>query len=152
MDSDNVSLPVLNIDKNLGDGWNLDDNPVTNDGFIAAVSTDAEYAAATQNGLYPAEDNAFDRGVVFGVEGQQLAFSEVLGIRSPEISAGDHQATPYDDQLGLRDFLFVELQEHAADASGRSRRHRQRQRQPCGGSHVTIALILADPRSHCLRR
>lgn len=101
MDTDDV-VTKFEYDKNLGSGWNLDDDPFTDDGF-------AVVASATAGGLYP-EDNDLERGVVYGVEAQQLAFSEVLGVRSPEIAAGNHPATPYDDQSGLRDFLYVELE------------------------------------------
>ncbi len=99
MDSDNV-ITKFEYDKNLGDGWNLDDDPYV-----------AEYpplATATGNGLYPEDSD--ERGVVYGVEAQQLAFSEVQAIRSPAISGMDHPATPYDDTTIDRDFLFVELQ------------------------------------------
>lgn len=103
MDTDNV-MTKFEYDKNLGDGWNLDDNPYTSSDDTATATT----AEATGNGMYPLDSDA--RGVVFGVETQQLAFSEVLAVRSPEISAGDHEATPFDDTTGDRDFLFVELQ------------------------------------------
>lgn len=101
MDNDDV-ITKFEYDKNLGTGWDLDDDPFTDDGFAAV-------AGATADGLYP-EDHDLERGVVYGVEAQQLAFSEVLGVRSPEIAAADHPATPYDDQTGLRDFLYVELE------------------------------------------
>ncbi len=101
MDTDDV-ITKFEYDKNFGDGWNLDDDPFTDDGF--AASTDP---LVTAKGLYPHDSDL--RGVVFGVEAQQLAFSEVLGIRSPMI-AGGHDATPYDDAALDRDFMFVELQ------------------------------------------
>jgi hypothetical protein len=101
MDTDDV-ITKFEYDKNLGDGWDLDDDPFTDDGL--APSTDA---LITANGLYPQDSDT--RGVVYGVEAQQLAFSEVLGIRSPLI-AGGHGATPYDDATMDRDFMFVELQ------------------------------------------
>ena len=107
MDADNV-VTRFEYDKNLGDGWNLDDDSITDDGFVALGPGDAGYAAATANGMYA--DDSLERGVVYGVEAQQLAFSEVHGIRSPEITADDHEATPYDDQTGIRDFCSIELQ------------------------------------------
>ena len=101
MDADDV-ITKFEYDKNFGDGWNLDDDAFTDDGL--APSTDP---LVTANGLSPQDSET--RGVVYGVEAQQLAFSEVLGVRSPLISA-DHQATPYDDTAMDRDFVFVELQ------------------------------------------
>ncbi|MDG1894263.1 MAG: hypothetical protein P8J37_05070 [Fuerstiella sp.] len=109
LDTDNV-ITKFEYDKNLGDdvalgaGWNLDDNPYQ-DESTAGQGT----VQQTADGLYP-EDNA-ERGVVYGVEAQQLAFSEVLGIRSPEITGGmqEHEATPYVDSVN-RDFMYVELQ------------------------------------------
>ncbi|MBL8815813.1 MAG: hypothetical protein JNL58_07260 [Planctomyces sp.] len=107
MDTDNV-VTKFEYDKNLGDGWNLDDDAFSNDGFVPLSNGDAGYSAATGDGLYPEDSN--ERGVVFGVEAQELAFSEVQGIRSPEIGAGDHESTPFDDQAFARDFMYVELQ------------------------------------------
>lgn len=139
MDTDNV-VTKFEYDKNLGNGWNLDDDPYTED-FAPAVdqrtlaTSDAGYDEAlgltayqnvTGDGLYPEDSGyidandddgdgdttemlGYERGVVYGVEAQQLALSEVLGIRSPQLSM-DHPATPYDDSTAERDFVFVELQ------------------------------------------
>ncbi len=107
MDTDNV-ITRFEYDKNLGNGWDLDDDLSTNDGFVPLTNGDPNYDAATGRGLYPEDGN--ERGVVYGVEAQELAFSEVQGIRSPEISAGDHESTPYDDSDFARDFIHVELQ------------------------------------------
>lgn len=110
MDTDNI-ITKFEYDKNLGPnpagttgGWELDDNPYTSsDDVDTAVG-----ANATENMLYPDDTNG--RGVVYGVEAQQLALSEVIAIRSEAImSAGDSPATPYTDDRD-RDFLFVELQ------------------------------------------
>jgi hypothetical protein len=103
MDTDDV-ITKFEYDKNLGNGWDLDDDAFTDDGFTPVSPADP---AITADGLYPEDTN--ERGVVLGVEAQQLAFSEVLGIRSPAITGG-HVATPYDDDSTNRDFMFVELQ------------------------------------------
>ena len=110
MDTDNI-VTKFEYDKNLGPnpagttgGWELDDNPYTSsDDVDTAVG-----ANATENMLYREDTNG--RGVVYGVEAQQLALSEVLAIRSEAVTpGGDSLATPYTDDQA-RDFLFVELQ------------------------------------------
>ncbi len=95
MDHDNV-ITKFEYDRNLGNGWNLGDNP-----------------------FETADDNitAADRGTVYGVETQELTFSEVLGIisrRVPGATAGtyqDHVATQVDDSQGTADrfYTFAEL-------------------------------------------
>ncbi len=117
MDTDNV-ITKFEYDKDLSDGWNLDDDPYTNSDDLAGIllPTDPDYAAVTRHGMYP--DDSTARGVVYGVEAQQLAFSEVLAVRSAKL-ADDHEATSFDDTNGdptnslptlQNDFLFVELQ------------------------------------------
>ena len=106
MDTDNV-VTMFEYDKNLGNGWNLDDNASTYDGFVPPVPPDPE----SDGGMYPFDVG--DRGVVFGVEAQQLAFSEVLAVHSPQFidpSAMDDPATEHDDTSGDHYFLHVELQ------------------------------------------
>lgn len=122
MDSDNV-ITRFEFDKDLGDGWNMDDDPYTatavdatnqwnEDGTLNLSGTPDP--ADTTNGLYI--EDGHERGVVYGVEAQQLAISEVLGIRSAELAMGDHpDATLFDDADDAdptrhNDFLFVELQ------------------------------------------
>lgn len=101
MDTDDV-ITKFEYDKDLTNGWQLDDDAYSNE------STGASTVTSAQNyGLYP--DDTADRGVVYGVEAQQLAFSEVLGITSNEVGAGDHAATIHDDSIGPRHHLFIEL-------------------------------------------
>ncbi len=109
MDNDNV-ITKFEYDKNLGNGWNLDDDAYSEE--VTPSSDDG----VTGKGMYP-EDGfgtvgtvIVDRGVVFGVEAQELAFSEVLALVSPEIAAMDHDATLQDDTAGDRHHLFIELQ------------------------------------------
>lgn len=83
MDSDPV-ITKFEYDKNFGNGWNMDDNP------YAAIAVDASLGysedaavvnpAVTDKGLYP--EDGLERGVVYGVEAQELAFSEVLAVTS----------------------------------------------------------------------
>lgn len=113
LDTDNV-ITRFEYDKNLGDGWNLDDDPWTdNDTATSAASTvPPSPDDVTKNGMYP-EDSG-DRGVVYGVEAQQLAISEILAVRSPAFPGT--LATPQDPRtLHANDtdptyFLHVELQ------------------------------------------
>lgn len=109
MDKDSV-VTKFEYDKNFGDGWNLDDDPYTDDGFPALTNADADFYAATNNGMYPEDSN--DRGVVYGVEAQTLAFSEVLGMDSRQFSGGDPDdpATRHNDTSDTRRFLHVELE------------------------------------------
>ncbi len=109
MDTDNV-VTRFEFDKDLGNGWGLDDRPWTATDVAAVEPTSAD---VTDNGLYPADTG--NRGVVFGVEAQQLAFSEVLAVHSPDFSLSvpvlaDDDATVYNDTDGDRHFLHVELQ------------------------------------------
>jgi hypothetical protein len=128
MDTDNV-VTKFEYDKNLGTnstdtndplgGWGLDDDPYTFAGpsDIAVLSsnsvpTGVGLPGLTNFGMYP--DDQGDRGVVYGVEAQQLAISEVLAFRSRKLAI-NHPATPYDDRRpgdpeAENDFLFVELQ------------------------------------------
>ena len=107
MDSDNV-VTKFEYDKDLANGWNLDDDAFTFSAASDPASTDATSATnVTKDGMYP--DDAANRGVVYGVEAQPLTFSEVLAVRSRTLP-GDHQATQFDDSHIDNDFLFIELQ------------------------------------------
>jgi hypothetical protein len=95
LDRDNV-ITKFEYDRNLGNGWNLGDNP---------------YETADDTITDPAE-----RGVVYGVETQQLTFSEILGLISRRVPNGagtykDHIATEVDDSQGASDrfYTFIEL-------------------------------------------
>jgi hypothetical protein len=88
------TITMFEYDMDLSDGWNLDDNPISND--IANTST--------------------DRGVVYGVEAQQLAFNEALVIASMRVPQYmvpgkfiNHPATYLDDQFNDRTFTYLEL-------------------------------------------
>jgi len=113
MDSDNV-VTKFEYDKNLGPdssgttgGWNLDDDPCTME-TVPALESDPNFTAITDSGHNREDSNA--RGVVYGVEAQELAFSEVLGVGAATPAATlDHPATLYPDDSG-RNHLFVELQ------------------------------------------
>ncbi|MEP3482160.1 MAG: hypothetical protein ABJZ55_23145 [Fuerstiella sp.] len=109
MDTDNV-VTKFEYDKDLNSGWNLDDDPSTDDGYTASVAGTFEpiQTGNNGNGLYP-EDSADDRGVVYGVEAQQLSLSEALAIYSPQETA-DQSSTVYDDSVAHRAFLHLEVQ------------------------------------------
>jgi hypothetical protein len=93
MDGDDV-MTAFEYDINLADGWGLGDDPFS-----------------TTDDSQPSQ-----RRVVFGVEEQQLAFSEASAIwakrvnPAPGIPAGmDHQATEWND-TNTKNWLFFELQ------------------------------------------
>lgn len=95
LDRDDV-ITKFEYDKNLQDGWSLDDN--------------------AYNSLSDTENTLPDRGVVYGVEAQKLTLSEVLGIISRRVSSGpmtytDHIATQVNDSEGSSDryYTFMEL-------------------------------------------
>lgn len=95
MDSDDV-MTVFEYDQNLGNGWNLDDDPFD--------SSDT-----------PMAPNQAERQVVVGVEKQALCLSEAQVIlakivRDSSQQAKNHHATEYDDEKQNRDWTFVELE------------------------------------------
>ena len=90
-DRDNV-MTRFEYDKDLSNGWGLDDDPYT--------TSDAE------------------RAEVWGVEQQQLTLSEALAIKADQVvtTVGalpyDHPATGYDDKQD-RFFTYIDLQSSA---------------------------------------
>ena len=90
------TITMFEYDKDLHDGWNLDDDSIT------------------QETSFPSGSN--DRGLVFGVEAQQMAFNEALVIVSRRVPlAGapgiykDHPATAIDDSQVDHTFVSLEL-------------------------------------------
>src|SRR6516162_5621362 len=79
LDRDNV-ITVFEFDMDLSDGWNLDDNP-----YVNPPEALAAFPNAVKVGWRPAagDPNYTDRGVVYGVEAQQLAFNEALVVVAP---------------------------------------------------------------------
>lgn len=88
LDRDNV-MTMFEYDTDLSNGWGLDDQPWD-----------------TGN-----DPDAADRDVVFGVEAQELAFSETLWVyqRKYNGSAADNPATRYDETTQDHHHLFMEL-------------------------------------------
>lgn len=88
LDRDRI-IDAFEFDRDLSDGWNLDDNAYTDDGLA-------------------------DRGIVYGVEEQGLTFSEALILcfrqfTNPDTAmAADHLVTEFDDTQD-RYFSFIEL-------------------------------------------
>ena len=110
MDTDNV-VTRFEYDKNLGitidpqtmmqvcSGWNLDDNAWTPDGPTSLVPGANGYDID-----HPTD--SVERGVVYGVEAQQLTLSEFFAARANQVTnpdnndaAEDHGATAHDDSL-----------------------------------------------------
>jgi hypothetical protein len=85
LDPDDV-VTVFEYDKDLSTGWNLDDNPFT----------DMDMGPGGN-----------ERGFVYGVEEQQLTFSEALVFKTQK-RIPDEAATEYDDTLE-HFFSFLEL-------------------------------------------
>ncbi len=89
-DRDNV-ITVFEYDRDLSNGWDLDDDVTTNDGGTA------------------------DRAVVFGVERQELTISEAMWVRQ-ETDSMDNTQTPFDETTvgGGFNFLQIELRSTSA--------------------------------------
>ena len=113
MDPDDT-ITVFVYDKDLLDGYTNSD-----DGYsvpLDAVNdfTDYTYDAASKAPVFYENEH---RGMVFGVEAQQLAFNEVLAVLAKEYDddnddttpAQDHEATLWKD-TAHRDAMFLELQ------------------------------------------
>lgn len=105
MDRDNV-ITRFEYDKDLSDGWNLDDDP-----FATAESSAYANTSPNYNPLFP--NDGASRGEVFGVERLDLSISEALAIRTEAITpAGNHPATAYDDGTPHA-FGYIELYNHS---------------------------------------
>ena len=111
MDTDSA-ITKFEYDKNLGNGWNIDDDPFSLDELPLPTGAPGSpagelYLKTTSGGLYPEDTSS--RGVVYGVESQHLAINEALAVRCGKTEEKDHFATPHEDHRGERDHLFVEL-------------------------------------------
>jgi hypothetical protein len=99
LDKDNT-MTMFVYDENLGDGWNIDDYLYDDPDFDDVDIIDP---------------NDVSRGVVFGVERQQLGFSEALMFVAQRALNGamvptDQTTTPdYNDEKH-RDFTYIELE------------------------------------------
>ncbi len=102
LDRDNM-ITRFEYDKDLTDGWNLDDDPY---GTL-------ETAAYTGPGLpydanYP--NDSATRGEVYGIERLDLTISEALAIQAKQRT--DSSSTSYDEGTSDRHFAYVELRNH----------------------------------------
>jgi hypothetical protein len=88
LDRDNV-ITAFEYDRNLANGWDLDDDITTADGGT-------------------------DRAVVFGTEAQELTISETLWLWQDDDSATDHTLTPFNEMSGIHHFFQVELRSVSA--------------------------------------
>lgn len=92
MDADDV-MTTFEYDKDLSDGWNLDDDPYTSGENVVTSG------AGTDSGMNPLDNTT--RGVVFGVEAQQLSLSEALAVRLEDFAkyegTSNDPVTMFDD-------------------------------------------------------
>ncbi len=105
MDPDNV-MTKFEFDINLADGWGLDDDPYTD----FNTSPTPGYPSTETNNV----SAGGERGVVYGVEEQQLALNEAQIIYTTQVLNAasmpqNHNATEYDDTKN-RDFTYIELE------------------------------------------
>ena len=104
MDRDSV-ITRFEYDKDLSDGWNLDDDPY-------GTPESAAYAlgSANYNPTFP--NDGASRGEVYGIERLDLTVSESLFIQAKKSQAAtptDYTQTNWNDQNGDHFFFFVEL-------------------------------------------
>ncbi len=97
-----TNITVFEYDKDLSNGWNLDDNAYDN----GAGDTQPPF-------LMPV--SLVDRGVVYGVERQQLALNEAQVIFADcinPVGGGfvNHPDTQYDESQGYWGFFFAEFE------------------------------------------
>ena len=102
MDRDNM-YTRFEYDKDLSDGWNLDDDPYGTLEAAAYVGPGAPY-----NANYP--NDSATRGEVFGVERLDLTISEALAIQAKQRT--DSSSTNYNEGSSDRHFAYVELRNH----------------------------------------
>ena len=94
------NITVFEYDKDLSDGWNLDDNAY--DGTADAINL-------------PPISHPLDRGVVYGIERQQLCFNEAMVTYSQQCVnkatnlPQDHPDTQWDDSK-VWSFIYMELE------------------------------------------
>jgi len=106
LDRDNI-ITKFEYDKDLGNGWFLDDEPFATPEETPLPDTDTNYE---EN--YPEDGD--ERGVVYGIEAQQLTISEVLSLMALQVTdqmtgtATDLAETEYNDKED-RYFTYIEL-------------------------------------------
>ncbi|MBC8113489.1 MAG: hypothetical protein H7062_03870 [Candidatus Saccharimonas sp.] len=105
MDADPV-ITRFEYDKNLFDGWNLDDNSYGSREVSAPNTAIYTTADANYNANYP--NDSATRGEVHGVERLDLAINEAMAIHTDVVTGSDHPATFYDDTTA-HNFAYVEL-------------------------------------------
>lgn len=105
LDRDSV-MTRFEYDKDLSDGWNLDDDP-----FSPAESAAYGTGSSNYNASYP--NDGASRGEVFGIENHDLTLNEALVINTVALNSGNASdtnpgCTPFDDTTS-RNFAYVEL-------------------------------------------
>lgn len=108
MDRDSV-ITRFEYDKDLSDGWNLDDNPYGTLEATPYLSSSTQY-----NADYP--NDSATRGEVFGVERLDMSLSESLFIqakKSQTATAQNYNQTNFDESTNDRFFIYVELRNHS---------------------------------------
>lgn len=109
MDPDFIATK-FEFDINLSNGWNLDDDPFTDSTTTATPGYTGVETPNARTGVPNQE-----RGVVYGVEQQQLALNEaqVVIARQVKDTAGiaptNHNGTEWDDTV-TRDWTYVEVE------------------------------------------
>ncbi|MEZ6058558.1 MAG: hypothetical protein R3C01_17795, partial [Planctomycetaceae bacterium] len=86
LDPDDTTT-IFEYDRDLGNGWNLDDDPLTDDN--------------------PSNDQ---RDFVYGVETQKLTLSESLFVYVKKTSGNDNHGATEFDESDDRSFAYIELQ------------------------------------------
>ena len=109
MDRDNI-ITRFEYDKDLSDGWNLDDDPYGTLESPAYATSNLNY-----NPSYP--NDGLKRGEVYGVERLDLSISESLVIQANKSAAGtNYPQTNYDESVNNRFFFFTELRNQSPNS------------------------------------
>ena len=108
MDRDNV-ITRFEYDKDLSDGWNLDDDPYAP---IEASATPYTAAHTHYNPSYP--NDSATRGEVYGVERLDMTLSESLAIKALKSNtSSDYSQTNFNEGSNDRYFFYAELRNHS---------------------------------------
>ena len=106
MDRDSV-ITRFEYDKDLSDGWNLDDDPYGTIEATPYANTDTHY-----NPSYP--NDSATRGEVYGVERLDLTLNESLVIQAKKSqNSMNYNQTNFDESMSDRFFFYTELLNHS---------------------------------------
>ena len=107
LDRDNV-ITRFEYDKDLSDGWNLDDDPYGKNEATPYTSSHSNYISS-----YP--NDCATRGEVYGIEQLDITLNESLLIQAKKGSPNgtNYAQTNFDESASDRFFFYVEILNHS---------------------------------------